>query len=68
MSNVIVYIQDGKALLRDPGAMRSPHTRDKGPDPNMHAMAEILEVVTQAPIRKRSITNHAVLNEAYDYA
>ena len=47
-------------------AHRTPETL--GPDPNMHAMAEILEVVTQAPIRKRSITNHAVLNEAYDYA
>lgn len=34
----------------------------------MNPLAEILEAVAHAPIRKRAITNHAVLNEAYDYA
>ena len=29
---------------------------------------EILEAIAHAPIQKRAITNHAVLNEAYDYA
>jgi 2-iminobutanoate/2-iminopropanoate deaminase len=29
---------------------------------------EILEAIAHAPIEKRAITNHAVLNEAYDYS
>jgi 2-iminobutanoate/2-iminopropanoate deaminase len=34
----------------------------------MNAIAEILETIAHAPIQKRAITNHGVLNEAYDYA
>jgi 2-iminobutanoate/2-iminopropanoate deaminase len=34
----------------------------------MIAFAEILESISQAPINKRAITNHGVLNEAYAYA
>jgi len=34
----------------------------------MIAFAEILESIAQAPIKKRAITNHGVLNEAYAYA
>jgi len=30
--------------------------------------AEILETIAHAPIKKRAITNHGVLNEAYAYA
>ena len=33
----------------------------------MNSFADILEVVANAPINKRAITNHGVLNEAYDY-
>jgi 2-iminobutanoate/2-iminopropanoate deaminase len=35
----------------------------------VHAMnvQELLEEVTAGPITKRAITNHSVLNEAYDY-
>ncbi len=33
----------------------------------MDSLVEILEAVTLAPIRKRAITNHEVLNEAYEY-
>ena len=33
----------------------------------MNAFADILEAVAHAPINKRAITNHGVLNEAYDY-
>jgi len=29
---------------------------------------DILEAIAHAPIQKRAITNHAVLNEAYDYS
>jgi len=29
---------------------------------------DIFEAIAHAPIQKRAITNHAVLNEAYDYA
>src|SRR5579863_518214 len=31
-------------------------------------LAEILETIAHAPIEKRAVTNHGVLNEAYDYA
>ncbi len=34
----------------------------------MNAFAEILESIAHAPIEKRAITNHGVLNEAYAYA
>jgi 2-iminobutanoate/2-iminopropanoate deaminase len=34
----------------------------------MSAIAEILETIGQAPIKKRAVTNLGVLNEAYDYA
>ena len=34
----------------------------------MIAFAEILETVAHAPIQKRAMTNHGVLNEAYAYA
>lgn len=35
---------------------------------NMSAFAEILETIALAPVKKRAITNHGVLNEAYAYA
>ncbi len=34
----------------------------------MSALAEILEAIAHAPIEKRAVTNHGVLNEAYAYA
>ena len=34
----------------------------------MNAYADILEAIAHAPIQKRAMTNHGVLNEAYDYA
>ena len=34
----------------------------------MNAFADILETIAHAPIEKRAITNHGVLNEAYAYA
>ena len=34
----------------------------------MIAFAEILETIANAPIQKRAMTNHGVLNEAYAYA
>ena len=34
----------------------------------MIALAEILETIAHAPVRKRAITNHEVLNEAHAYA
>ena len=34
----------------------------------MNGFAEILETIAHAPIEKRAITNHGVLNEAYAYA
>ncbi len=34
----------------------------------MSAFSQILETIAHAPIKKRAITNHAVLNEAYAYA
>jgi 2-iminobutanoate/2-iminopropanoate deaminase len=34
----------------------------------MSAFAEILETIAHAPIKKRAITNHSVLNEAFAYA
>jgi enamine deaminase RidA (YjgF/YER057c/UK114 family) len=34
----------------------------------MIALSEILETIAHAPIEKRAMTNHGVLNEAYAYA
>ncbi|MGC1461334.1 MAG: Rid family hydrolase [Terracidiphilus sp.] len=34
----------------------------------MSAIAEILETIAQAPVKKRAMTNHNVLNEAFAYA
>ena len=34
----------------------------------MSPIAEILQTITNAPIEKRAITNHGVLNEAFCYA
>ena len=34
----------------------------------MSAFAEIMEAISHAPIKKRAITNHSVLNEAFAYA
>jgi len=34
----------------------------------MNAFAEVLENIARAPIQKRAMTNHNVLNEAYAYA
>jgi enamine deaminase RidA (YjgF/YER057c/UK114 family) len=34
----------------------------------MSAFAEILENIAHAPIKKRAVTNHSVLNEAFAYA
>jgi enamine deaminase RidA (YjgF/YER057c/UK114 family) len=34
----------------------------------MHALAEILETIGRAPVKKRAVTNHGVLNEAFAYA
>ncbi|MGD0520138.1 MAG: Rid family hydrolase [Terracidiphilus sp.] len=33
----------------------------------MNGIADILEAIAHAPIKKRAITNHGVLNEAYTY-
>src|SRR6201989_124598 len=34
----------------------------------MIALSEVLETIARAPIQKRTMTNHGVLNEAYAYA
>src|SRR3974390_3084149 len=34
----------------------------------MIALSEILETIAHAPIQKRAVTNHGVLNEAFAYA
>jgi 2-iminobutanoate/2-iminopropanoate deaminase len=34
----------------------------------MNALSEILETIGQAPVKKRAMTNHNVLNEAFAYA
>jgi enamine deaminase RidA (YjgF/YER057c/UK114 family) len=34
----------------------------------MHSLTDILQAAGHAPIQKRAITNHGVLNEAYQYA
>ncbi len=34
----------------------------------MNAIAEMLETIAQAPVKKRAMTNHNVLNEAFAYA
>ena len=34
----------------------------------MNGLSEILDTIAHAPIKKRAMTNHGVLNEAYAYA
>ena len=34
----------------------------------MNSIAELLETIAHTPIKKRAMTNHGVLNEAYAYA
>jgi len=34
----------------------------------MNGIAELLETIAHAPVKKRAVTNHGVLNEAYAYA
>ena len=34
----------------------------------MNALAELLDTIAHAPINKRAVTNHGVLNEAFAYA
>jgi 2-iminobutanoate/2-iminopropanoate deaminase len=34
----------------------------------MSAFAEILDTIAHAPIKKRAVTNHSILNEAFAYA
>src|SRR5208283_1277243 len=34
----------------------------------MDKLTDVLEGIGQAPVKKRAITNHSVLNEAYHYA
>lgn len=34
----------------------------------MNTMKEILETIAELPIKKRAVTNHRVLNEAYSYS
>src|SRR5579863_4905147 len=43
------------------------HKNKKRRKTNMNAFAEILEAIGHAPIEKRAMTNHGVLNEAYAY-
>src|SRR5271157_4023022 len=42
--------------------------RTKRSHTTMNAFAEILDTIAHAPIQKRAMTNHGVLNEAYAYA
>jgi enamine deaminase RidA (YjgF/YER057c/UK114 family) len=42
--------------------------KNKEQDKMRTSFAEILETIAHAPIQKRAITNHGVLNEAYAYA
>src|SRR6202161_4830966 len=43
------------------------NTKDNKEQSNVSAFAEILESIAHAPIQKRAMTNHGVLNEAYAY-
>jgi enamine deaminase RidA (YjgF/YER057c/UK114 family) len=43
-------------------------TKQNKEQSKMSTFAEILETIAHAPIEKRAITNHGVLNEAYAYA
>src|SRR3984957_13784026 len=47
--------------------MESGNTKDNKEQSNMSTFAELLETIAQAPIQKRAMTNHGVLNEAYAY-
>src|ERR1700735_2437279 len=42
--------------------------KNRGDQAIMNAFADILDAIAHAPIEKRAITNHGVLNEAYAYA
>jgi enamine deaminase RidA (YjgF/YER057c/UK114 family) len=42
--------------------------RDSGGGINVSGMNELLKSIAHAPIKKRAMTNHGVLNEAYAYA
>src|SRR5260370_41192336 len=48
--------------------MESGNTKGNKEQSNMSTFAEILESIAQAPIQKRAMTTHGVLNEAYAYA
>jgi 2-iminobutanoate/2-iminopropanoate deaminase len=47
--------------------MESGNTKGNKEQSKMSTFAEILETIAQAPIQKRAMTNHGVLNEAYAY-
>jgi enamine deaminase RidA (YjgF/YER057c/UK114 family) len=48
--------------------MESGNKKTNKEQSKMSTFAEILETIAQAPIQKRAMTNHGVLNEAYAYA
>src|SRR5271165_4833950 len=48
--------------------MEFANTKKNKEQDNVSTFAEILETIAQAPIQKRAMTNHGVLNEAYAYA
>src|SRR5260370_13191367 len=48
--------------------MESGNTKVNKEKSNMSTFAELLESIAKAPIQKRAMTNHGVLNEAYAYA
>jgi len=48
--------------------MEFANTKENKEQNNVSTFAEILETIAQAPIQKRAMTNHGVLNEAYAYA
>src|ERR1700693_103396 len=48
--------------------MELGNTKGNKEQSKMSTFAEILETIAQAPIEKRAMTNHGVLNEAYAYA
>src|SRR5260370_22430475 len=48
--------------------MESGNTKGNKEQSNMSTFSEILDTIAHAPIQKRAMTNHGVLNEAYAYA
>jgi 2-iminobutanoate/2-iminopropanoate deaminase len=56
------YRSEGKSLPR--GKVEPP----KGPEIIMNEFANLLGKIARSPIKKRAITNHEALNEAYLYA